>query len=102
MDHGLLNVPLAKRGDIDAQLDAYRAEQARVANRTRKAAAQATAELRTTAKALVKSMSDERIAELAQKLKSTPAQVRRLLMSNAHWMPQVVIATAVADSGGAA
>jgi len=28
-DHGILNVPLAKRGNIDAQLDAYKAQQAR-------------------------------------------------------------------------
>ena len=26
MDHGVLNIPLSKRGDIDAQLDAYKRE----------------------------------------------------------------------------
>lgn len=28
MDHGILNIPLAKRGDIDAQIDSYKAEKA--------------------------------------------------------------------------
>jgi hypothetical protein len=28
LDHGQLNVPLSKRGNIDAQLDAYKASQA--------------------------------------------------------------------------
>jgi hypothetical protein len=31
MDHGLLNVPLAKRGNIDAQIDAYKRERAKLA-----------------------------------------------------------------------
>jgi hypothetical protein len=31
LDHGILNVPLAKRGDIDAQIDAYNREQAKLA-----------------------------------------------------------------------
>ena len=31
LDHGVLNVPLAKRGNIDAQIDAYKLEQAKLA-----------------------------------------------------------------------
>lgn len=31
MDHGILNIPLAKRGNIDAQLDAFKAEQRKLA-----------------------------------------------------------------------
>ena len=31
MDHGVLNVPLAKRGNIDKQIDAHKAEQSRLA-----------------------------------------------------------------------
>lgn len=31
MDHGILNVPLAKRGNIDAQIDAYKADLAKLA-----------------------------------------------------------------------
>jgi hypothetical protein len=40
LDHGILNVPLAKRGkSIDSQLDAYKREQAKAANAARKVAA---------------------------------------------------------------
>lgn len=28
LDHGVLNIPLSKRGNIDAQIDAYKREQA--------------------------------------------------------------------------
>jgi hypothetical protein len=31
LDHGILNLPLAKRGDIDAQIDAYKREQVKLA-----------------------------------------------------------------------
>lgn len=31
MDNAIVNIPLAKRGDIDAQLDAYKREQAKLA-----------------------------------------------------------------------
>lgn len=34
IDHGMLNVPLAKRGCIDAQIDAYKAQKARRRPRT--------------------------------------------------------------------
>lgn len=38
MDHGILNVPLSKRGDIDAQLDKHKATQAKFAKQERIAA----------------------------------------------------------------
>lgn len=34
LDHGILNLPLAKRGDIDAQIDAYKARLAKEEGRT--------------------------------------------------------------------
>lgn len=91
LDHGMLNVPLAKRGDIDAQLDTYKAEQAAEAKRAGKASAAQTAELRARAKAIVAAMTVERIAELAAKCKTTPAKVRSVMQSNAHWQPAMVI-----------
>jgi hypothetical protein len=51
LDHGILNVPLAKRSkDIDAQIDAYKATQAA----TEKAARKAAAGTKRTNKALAK------------------------------------------------
>lgn len=32
MDHGTLNLPLSKRGNIDAQIEAYKREQKMLAN----------------------------------------------------------------------
>lgn len=34
LDHGTLNIPLSRRGDIDAQIDAYKAQQAAETRRT--------------------------------------------------------------------
>lgn len=48
IDHGMLNLPLAKRGCIDAQIDAYKAQKARNA----KAEAKALHEARQQARAL--------------------------------------------------
>jgi hypothetical protein len=91
MDNAIVNVPLAKRGDINAQLDAYKASQARDAKRAAKESAKTTAALRAQAKAIVAAMPDERVAELAAKCKTTPANVRKLMLSNAHWQPALVI-----------
>lgn len=38
LDHGILNVPLSKRGNIDAQIDKYKAEQAAIKKAETKAA----------------------------------------------------------------
>lgn len=97
LDHGTLNVPLAKRGDINAQLDEYKAGQASEAKREAKARATATKELRVRAKAIVAAMSKERFAELAAKCNTTPADVRAVMKSNAHLAPEWVIK---AEGGG--
>jgi len=91
LDHGMLNVPLAKRGDIDAQIDKYLAKHAAEAKAAAKAKAAETTALRARAKAIVAAMTDERIAELAAKCEATPAAIRKLMTSNAHWHPALVI-----------
>lgn len=93
LDHGLLNIPLAKRGDIDAQIDRYKASKAQEAAVARKAATKLLEEHRKTAKAIVAAMTPERVAELAKKCNTTPAEVRRIMKSNAHWTPNFVILT---------
>jgi len=90
-DHGILNVPLAKRGNIDAQLDAYKAQQARDARAKAKADAALTKEQRIQAKGLVEAADAEMIARVAAKAGKTPAQVRKYWMSRAHWEPALVI-----------
>lgn len=98
MDHGILNIPLAKRGDINAQLDAFKAEQAKAAKRAAKAHAGTMRELRARAKAIVENMTAERVCELADKCNTTPANVRNVMRSNAFWQPALVIKA----EGGAA
>ena len=86
IDHGMLNVPLAKRGCIDAQIDAYKAQKARNA----KAEAKALHEARQQARAAVVAMSDERCVELG-KGALTAKQARKKLLSMARFTPAVVL-----------
>lgn len=90
-DHGILNIPLDKRGNIDAQLDAYKAQQSRCARAKAKADAAETKAQREQAKALVSTADSEMIARVATKSGTTPAQVRARLKSDAHWNPAFVI-----------
>lgn len=92
-DHGVLNVPLSKRGDIDAQIDRHKATKERDEAAVRKAVSKRIAEERVQAKRIVAAMTPERIAELAAKCNTTAAEVRRAMKSNAHWIPHVVIKT---------
>lgn len=96
LDHGTLNIPLSKRGDIDAQIDRYKAQQAAEKAAARKTQAQQTAEQREQAKALVASVSAEKLAALATKSGLTLAAARKKLTSMAHWEPKVVIAALAA------
>jgi hypothetical protein len=91
LDHGILNVPLSKRGNIDSQIDAYKAAQAKVAAAERKAASKLLAEQRIQAKAILAGMSDERIAAMAAKHCTTLSDIRRILRSTAYFQPALLI-----------
>lgn len=98
MDHGELNVPLAKRGDINRQLDAFKAKQAAEAKRAAKEQAQLTRELRERAKAVLAAMPAERIARIAQKAGLTANQAAKQLQSMAFFTPAKVLALAPAEA----
>ncbi len=91
LDHGVLNIPLSKRGDIDKQLDAYKAKLAATMKAEGKDRAATLKALTIEAKALVDGLSAERLATLAAKANLTPTQARKKLRSMAHWSPAVVI-----------
>lgn len=91
LDHGVLNVPLAKRGNINAQLDRYKAEQKRQAAAKRKADAALMTTKVKAAKAAVAAMTDERAAELMQKLGLTRKQLDKKLNSIAYYTPDVIL-----------
>lgn len=92
MDHGVLNIPLAKRGDIDRQLDAYKAQQAREAKAKAQESAAYTAAMRAQAKKLVAKTPAELWVRIAKAAGLTPAACRRLFASEAHWSPAKVVA----------
>lgn len=90
-DNAIVNVPLSKRGDIDAQLDAYKRNKAREERQLCKALAQETKRLRERAKAIVSGLPDERIAGVGKLVGMTPTRYRKWLMSEAHWNPNLII-----------
>lgn len=90
-DHGILNVPLAKRGNINSQLDTYKKQLAASRRADERKRAAELKPMRLEAKALVEGLTDERLAVLAAKCKLTPAEARKKLRSMAHWSPVVVI-----------
>lgn len=92
LDHGLLNVPLHKRGNIDAELDRYAAERAMERGAEAKAAHVVRQAERKQAKAMVRALSDERLAELGAPHLLSVRQTRLRLNSDAHWQPARVIA----------
>lgn len=97
LDHGVLNVPLAKRGDIDAQLDAYKREQARLASVARKAASVQRKSDKATAKVCLALIltRPELIAAKAEALNVTVKDLREQLRSWSVWEPKKL--TALAD-----
>lgn len=93
LDHGILNLPLAKRGDIDRQLDAHKANQAKQAAAKRKADAAAHREAKVAAKAaLAELVTDADVLnEKAAKLGITRKQLIAELTDWAKWQPARVI-----------
>lgn len=89
-DHGILNIPLAKRGNIDKQIDAYKAEQARAAKAKDKVRRTAHDALLADAKALIEQVSDARMAELGKPHGLTIKQVRAQFLSAASVNPERV------------
>jgi hypothetical protein len=91
LDHGVLNLPLGKRGNIDAQIDHYKADKARTEAIARKAASKMLAEQRVEAKRILVAMTPERVAHLAAVSKVTPSEARRTLKSIAYFQPARLI-----------
>lgn len=92
MDHGILNIPLSKRGNIDAQIDRYKAEQAALARTKAQAdAAQAKTD-RASAHELLDAAEKTRIQHLADRCGKTFPAMHKHLRSECHWQPKLVIA----------
>lgn len=90
-DQAVVNVPLSKRGDIDAQIDRYKAEQER-AERAAYAAHRANkAPLIAEARRLFDAAPDSTFAAIAARHGMTPKQVRAVLKSYVRARPQWII-----------
>lgn len=91
MDHGILNTPLRSRGDIDAQIDRYKANlasEAKAAARTK--AAQLKAD-RLVAHTLLDNAAAERLQEISLRVAMSVPALRKHLRGECHWQPWLVI-----------
>ena len=93
LDHGMLNLPLAKRGDIDAQIDAYKARQEADAKAIR--ALEQTAKRK--AKAVLAELLDSDLPTInAARLGCTRAALVATLSDLAKWQPAKLLKVAAA------
>ncbi|MCD2164317.1 hypothetical protein [Comamonas koreensis] len=91
LDHGVLNVPLSKRGNIDSQIDRYKREQA-IAKRNELDARKAEFDAKKTeALALIAELSDDRAKELMAKHKLTRKELDEVLKSVARTKPDAFL-----------
>lgn len=91
LDHGTLNVPLAKRGNIDAQIDKWKREQAAEKKAARREAEAKRKALKPVALAMVDAIPAERMKEHALAANMTVGALVRRLRSDCHWRPAFVI-----------
>lgn len=88
LDHGVLNVPLRKRGDIDSQIDAHKRQLAVDAKALRKLR---TARVRE-AHAAIRALPAEHISALAAKAGLNRRQVLKEMRAAAWSNPDFVLA----------
>jgi hypothetical protein len=91
LDHGMLNLPLAKRGNIDSQIDAYKAQKAAEARIAHKTASKLHEEQRVAAKAILASKDEAFFVRMGLRLRITPKQAAKKLNSMAHWEPAQIL-----------
>ena len=100
-DHAVVNVPLAKRGNIDAQITKHlKAERAAFEASARQVRATKREEM-AKVKELVATVCDERMAELGKPHGLTAKQTRRKFIEAAFINPQRVITSMSAELAGA-
>ena len=88
VDHGMLNVPLSKRGNIDRDIDRWKAQEADANKRRARELADLRAQDMATVRACVAFMSDERVMVLARGMgKRKPETARVAVIQRASRNP---------------
>lgn len=90
-DGATVNIPLGKRGNIDAQIDRYKAEQEKQKRAEHKALNDAKAQLIAEARRLFDAAPDSAFNAMAKRHGKTPKQVRAMLKSYVRARPQWII-----------
>ena len=91
LDHGILNVPLSRRGDIDREIDRHKAAQASKAAAERKTRAVQSKADKARALEMLAAFPSEKLEALAGRIGKTPAADIGHLRSECHWQPAFVI-----------
>ncbi|MDM9281824.1 hypothetical protein QU814_01225 [Providencia rettgeri] len=91
LDHGILNVPLSKRGNIDAQIDKYKAEQAAIKKAETEAAKAMFNANKAIAKELWSKVDKDLIKQDAKKLGVKFSELRDILHDFVKWQPHKAI-----------
>lgn len=90
-DGAIVNIPLSKRGNIDAQIDRYKADQEKQKRADHKAWKEAKAPLIAEARRLFDAAPDGAFAGLAERNGRTVKQVRASLKSYVRARPEMII-----------
>ncbi|QUT00968.1 hypothetical protein [Proteus terrae] len=91
LDHGILNVPLSKRGNIDAQLDKYKAEQAILEKDKSDLAKSAFVDNKEIAQELWSKVDKELIKLDAKRRGMRFSELRDILHDFVKWQPHKAI-----------
>lgn len=91
LDHGVLNIPLAKRGNIDNQLDQYKKQQAANEKEKRDIQKMAFNDVQKIAKPMFETLNQDHIQHYATKANITLSKAKQELKSMGHWQPKKAI-----------
>lgn len=91
LDHGILNVPLSKRGNIDAQIDKYKAEQEAAKKAKEKAIKAEFSANKAIAKELWSKVDKDLIKQDAKKRGVKFSELRDVLHDLVKWQPHKAI-----------
>ncbi|WP_163826862.1 hypothetical protein [Proteus vulgaris] len=91
LDHGILNVPLSKRGNIDTQIDKYKAEQASIKKDKSDLAKSVFSDNKEIAKELWSKVDKDLIKLDAKRRGMKFSELRDILHELVKWQPKKAI-----------